>query len=80
MEGRRIQVMIFYIFIGAVLGTAAGIALGKVFPVFGYGFKFGFSPFSLNLIVAHITFGFDLVVNLGTLLGVLLFFYLFLVL
>ncbi len=62
------------------MGTATGIAIGKVFPIFGYNLSFGFSPFTLNLIIAKITFGFELFVNLGTILGVILFYYLFLIL
>ncbi len=80
MSGKRYWIMILYLFIGGVLGTAAGIAIGRVFPIFSYNLNFGFSPFSLNLIVAKITLGFEIFVNLGTLLGVVLFFYLFLIL
>ncbi|MCD6427767.1 MAG: DUF4321 domain-containing protein [Caldisericaceae bacterium] len=80
MEKKRFWTMILYLFIGCVLGTASGIALGKVFPVFGYKLEFGFTPFTLNLIVANVTLGFKLFINLGTLLGAVLFFYLFLIL
>ena len=80
MDRKRYWIMILYLFVGGVLGTASGIILGKIFPIFGYNLSFGFSPFTLNVIIAKVTFGFELAVNLGTLLGVILFFYLFLVL
>jgi hypothetical protein len=79
-DKRRFWIMVLYIFIGAVLGTVLGIALQNIFPIFGYYLKFGFSPFTLRLIIADITLGFNFYVNVGTLIGVIIFFYLFLIL
>ncbi len=80
MEKQRIKVMILYLFIGAVLGTVLGIALGKVFPFMDIPIKFGFSPFTMHLVILDITLGLNLYLNAGTILGVILFFYLFLIL
>ncbi len=80
MEKRRFWIMIMYIFIGAILGTILGISLGKVFPIMDIPIAFGFSPFTLKLVIFDITLGFKFYMNAGTILGVILFFYLFLIL
>ena len=79
-DRKRFWIMILYILIGAVLGTVLGIALENVFPIFGYYLKFGFSPFTLHFIIGDLTLGFNFYVNVGTLIGVIIFFYLFLIL
>ncbi len=80
MEKRRLGIMILYIFIGAVAGTVLGIGMGKVFPFMNIPVAFGLSPFTLHLVIFDITFGFNLYLNAGTILGIILFFYLFLIL
>lgn len=80
MEKRRIGIMILYLIIGAILGTVLGVAIGKIFPLMGIPVTFGFSPFTLHLVIFDITLGFSFYMNTGTILGVILFFYLFLIL
>jgi len=80
MDYRRFWTMALYIFIGAVLGTILGIGLGKVFPVLNNAVSFGFSPFTMKLVIMDITFGINFYFNIGTVIGVILFLYLFLTL
>ncbi len=79
MEKKRFWAMILYIFIGAILGTVLGIAVGKVFPIMNIPVAFGFSPFTINFVLFDITLGFKFYMNAGTILGVILFLYLFLI-
>ena len=79
MDRKRLQLMMLYIIIGAILGTILGIGLGKVFPMLNSAISFGFSPFALNLVIMNITFGITFYLNIGTVVGVILFLYLFLI-
>jgi len=71
--------MIIYIIIGAVLGTILGVVLGKIFPVLDRNLSFGLTPFTLKLIFFDITFGIELYLNIGTIIGVILFLYFFMI-
>ena len=79
MKRERILAMIIYVLIGAILGTILGIVLGKIFPVLDRNLSFGFTPFTLKLVFVDITFGIQLYLNVGTIIGVILFLYLFMI-
>ena len=79
MKRDRILAMIIYIFVGAILGTILGFVLGKLFPAINYNLMFGFTPFTLKLVFVDITFGIQLYLNVGTIIGVILFLYLFMI-
>ena len=80
MDSHRFWIMILYIFIGAVLGTVLGIGLGKAFPILNKAVSFGFTPFTLKLVIMDITFGMNFYLNVGSVIGVILFLYFFLTL
>lgn len=77
MKRERIALLIFYIFLGAILGTLLGIVLGKAFPTIDASVSFGFTPFTLKLVIFDVTIGIQFYLNVGTIIGVLLFLYLF---
>ncbi len=80
MDHSRFWMMILYIFIGAVSGTVLGIGLGKAFPILDKAVSFGSTPFTLKLVIMDVTFGMSFYFNVGTVIGVILFLYFFLIL
>jgi hypothetical protein len=79
MKRDRILTMVLYILVGAILGTILGVVLGKIFPAIDKSLSFGFTPFTLNLVFMNITLGIQFSLNVGTVIGVLLFLYLFMI-
>lgn len=71
---------IIFVLLGLILGTAFGVVIGKLFPAIDYSFSFGMNPISIKLVFLELTFGIDIKLNAGSLVGVLLFLYLYAVL
>ncbi len=63
--------------IGGLLGSLLGDVLGAYLPILRQGTQVGFPATTLNLHVVTLTLGFLLKVNLMTVLGFLLGFFLF---
>ncbi|BAL81078.1 DUF4321 domain-containing protein [Caldisericum exile] len=65
----------FFIFVilGLIIGTPLGVFIGKVFPVFDYGLNFGFPTMSLDFVFIKLTFGVSIKINVGSIIGVILF-------
>ncbi|MFU2157799.1 MULTISPECIES: DUF4321 domain-containing protein [Caldisericum] len=65
----------FFIFLilGLIIGTALGIFIGKVFPVFDYGLNFGIKAMDLDLLFIKLTFGVNVRLNVGSIIGVIIF-------
>lgn len=72
--------LIIFIFLGLILGSALGVIIGKIFPSIDYSIPFGINPIVIKLAFIEFTFGFEIKLNSGTLIGVILFLYLYAVL
>jgi hypothetical protein len=68
---------LLFLLIGLIVGTVFGILIGKVLPFFAYGLDFGIPTLNLDLVFLNLTFGLKLQVNIGTVIGVILFLLLF---
>ncbi len=64
---------LLFLLIGLIVGTVFGILIGKVLPFFAYGLDFGIPTLNLDLVFLNLTFGLKLQVNIGTVIGVILF-------
>lgn len=75
---KNIGLAIFIFIAGILIGTLIGDLLGILLPegvvkrVMLYSIKIGFQPFTLNLHIITITFGFMFKINLFGVLGVLI--------
>lgn len=72
--------LIIFILLGLILGTVLGVLIGKVFPNLNYEVPFGINPFTIKLVFLEFTFGIELRLNIGTIVGVIIFLYLYAVL
>lgn len=71
--GRFFMFLIF----GIIVGTALGVFIGKVFPVFDTSLTFGIPNISFDLVFLKLSLGFELQFNVGTLIGIVIFILLF---
>ncbi len=78
-DRNRFGVLLLFVFLGLVLGTLLGIVLGKAFPILDLSVNFGVKSITLNIIFMDLTFGFQFYLNIGTIIGILVFLYLFIV-
>ncbi|MEF3245595.1 MAG: DUF4321 domain-containing protein [Caldisericaceae bacterium] len=62
-----------FLLLGLILGTALGIFIGKIFPIFDYGLSFGIPTLNIDLVFLKLTFGIELKLNTGTIIGILIF-------
>ncbi len=74
----RFGLLVLILLLGLVIGTAIGEMLGMILPpgavrsflVEGYNYAFG--PLTLNFVVATLTIGFSIDINVMGVLGVIL--------
>lgn len=69
--------LILFLAIGAVTGGFLGNLVGNIFPALKFGYDFGVTTHTWDLIVASLTFGFQISLNIFTVLGIIIaiFFY-----
>lgn len=65
----------FFVFIilGLIIGTALGIFISRVFPVFDYGINVGIPNVNLDLIFLKLGLNLEIKLNIGTIIGLILF-------
>lgn len=68
---------ILFLTVGLILGTALGIFIGKVFPVFDYGLNAGIQNLNVNLVFIDLSFGLQIKLNVGSVIGAIIFILLF---
>uniref|UniRef100_A0A7C4Y3S7 DUF4321 domain-containing protein n=1 Tax=Caldisericum exile TaxID=693075 RepID=A0A7C4Y3S7_9BACT len=66
-----------FLIVGFIVGTALGLFVGKVFPIFSSGIHAGIPSFSLDLVFLKLNFGIEIELNVGTIIGVVVFVLLF---
>gem|GEM_PF-1302057 len=54
-------------------GTALGIFIGRIFPIFDYGLNFGIPTLNMDFVFLKLAFSFELKLNIGTIIGILIF-------
>ncbi len=64
---------LFFLLLGLVLGTALGIFIGRIFPIFDYGLNFGIPTLNMDFVFLKLAFSFELKLNIGTIIGILIF-------
>lgn len=57
--------------IGTILGGVLGEVFKKYLPVIGQGASIGFKPFTLNLNIFDVTFGFNFKITIAAVIGML---------
>ncbi|HOJ92769.1 MAG TPA: DUF4321 domain-containing protein [Dictyoglomaceae bacterium] len=65
------RLFIFLIVLGMIIGGVVAEALGDRLEILRDGIFIGFSPFTVDLYFVTFTFGFDLRINLGSVIGIL---------
>jgi hypothetical protein len=66
------KVLVFLIVLGLIVGGVIAEAFGDKLELLKKGLNIGFSPFTLDMYFFTFTLGFDLKINLGGVLGVLI--------
>jgi hypothetical protein len=69
--GRSSLVLIFLLLSGALVGSILSEALAHSFWIFSRSADAGLRPSTLNLLFLNVTFGFQVRLSLGTILGLL---------
>lgn len=74
MVARGQQTFVFLLFLlgGALVGSILSEALARSLWIFARSAEAGLRPSTLNLLFLNVTFGFQLRLTLGTVVGVLL--------
>jgi hypothetical protein len=74
MAKKSITVLLLLVLLltGAIIGGIIGELLGNVFEVLNYGKSIGVAPFTLDLGIFTLTFGFTLSLNIAGIIGILL--------
>ncbi len=80
MRKLNIGRLIIFVLLGLILGSTIGVVIGKLFPALDYSLDFGLDPIVIKLAFLQLTFGIQIKLNTGTLIGVLIFLYLYAVL
>lgn len=57
---------------GAVIGGFIGNLLGNIFPLLKFGYDFGVSTHTWDLIIIQLTFGLKITFNMFTVLGIII--------
>jgi hypothetical protein len=74
----RFGLLVLILFLGLIVGSAIGKMMGVLMPpgavrsFFVEGLDYAFGPLTLNLVVATITLGFSIDVNVMSVLGVII--------
>lgn len=70
---RSVWMLLLLILVGLVIGSFLGEVLGQEFNFLNKGYKLGLNPpFTLDLSVVQLTFGFVIDVNVASVLGMLI--------
>ena len=70
-------VLMFLLLVGAILGSIIGAALGDMIPLLNYGKTIGVDPFVVDLNVIVLTFGLRFSLNLSSIVGIIIAFFIF---
>lgn len=70
-------VLMFLLLVGAILGSIIGAALGDMIPLLNYGKTIGVDPFVVDLNVIVMTFGLRFSLNLSSIIGIIIAFFIF---
>lgn len=76
-SNRSIAFMIVMLIIGLVIGGFLGSFLGKYVPALSYGYDMGVSNHTWDLGVLKLTFGFMLKVNMFSVIGIFIAYFLY---
>ncbi len=68
-DSRNPWLMFLFVLLGAILGSVAGASLSQAVPILKHSQAIGFPATTFNLIVAQITLGFKLNLNLAAVAG-----------
>jgi len=71
-RGQRTFLLVFFLLGGALVGSILSEALARSLWIFARSAEAGLRPSTLNLLFLNVTFGFQLRLSLGTVLGMLL--------
>ena len=75
MSRRRGKVVFFIVLLGGIIGAILGHILKDIVPILDWGLKVGKDPlFSLNLYLIDISFGIQINITLGAIIGLLIAF------
>ena len=70
-------VLMFLLLVGAILGSIIGAALGDMITLLNYGKTIGVDPFVVDLNVIVLTFGLRFSLNLSSIIGIIIAFFIF---
>ena len=76
-RGQHTLVLVFLMLAGALMGSIVSEALAHTLWIFSRSAEAGLHPSTLNLLFVNVTFGFQLRLSLGTVLGVVAAFILY---
>jgi hypothetical protein len=72
VRGQHTFLLVFFLLGGALIGSILSEALARSLWIFARSAEAGLRPSTLNLLFLNVTFGFQLRLSLGTVLGMLL--------
>ncbi|AOT72749.1 DUF4321 domain-containing protein [Geosporobacter ferrireducens] len=70
-------ILIVLLTVGAVIGGVLGEVFKQTVPILNYGKSVGLQPFTLDLSVIKLTFGFMLHLNLAGVIGLIIALFIF---
>ena len=74
MSRRRGKVVFFIVLLGGIIGAILGHILKDIVPILDWGLKVGTDSLSLNLYLIDISFGIQINITLGAIIGLLIAF------
>jgi len=77
VKGNDSLVLLVFILIGAIFGSLIGAALGDIVPILNFGKSIGVDPFVVDLNIIVITFGFNLSLNIASIIGIMIAFFVY---
>ena len=69
--GRNTMMLVVLILVGLVIGGFLGELLGTYVPILKFGYNFGVTPHTWNLIALKLTFGLTMNVNMFSIIGII---------
>lgn len=68
----NVLVLVIFLLVGLVVGSFVGELLKGYVDLFSHSKTIGFAPFTLDLVFVQLTLGFELTLNLATVIGLLI--------
>ncbi|SHJ89983.1 protein of unknown function [Geosporobacter subterraneus DSM 17957] len=77
VKGANPILLVILLTVGAVVGGVLGEVFRQTVPILNYGKSVGLQPFTLDLSIIKLTFGFMLHLNLAGVIGLILAIFIF---